>query len=193
MFHWTPASFQERDYKPGDEIPKRPPNSFMLYRKDQCPGKSSGSKPTGVSGSQISIYSGQSWGGMTDEQKLHYRKLSEESRARFMAANPWYRFTRGKGPRQNGKVRGKKGKSKGKGKGKAKKKEDEDEDEDGKIKEEDMDILTSESESTGTSDAWSLAGATTATASTDEEQVHVIPGKNGSDNVLDDSDGKQTP
>ncbi|KAK3809167.1 MAG: hypothetical protein J3Q66DRAFT_416011 [Benniella sp.] len=194
MFHWTPESFQERDYKPGDEIPKRPPNSFMLYRKDQCPGKSSGSNPTGVSGSQISIDSGQSWGGMTDDQKMHYRKLSEETRARFMAANPWYRFTRGKGSRQNGKVRKRKGK--GKGKGKAKKKEvevedeDEDEDEDekgsiGKIKEEDMDIGTSESESTRRSDAWSLAGAATATAtaSTDEEK----------DNVLDNSDGEQTP
>ncbi|KAF9365555.1 hypothetical protein BGX34_009594 [Mortierella sp. NVP85] len=187
MFHWTPESFQERDYKPGDDIPKRPPNSFMLYRKDQCPGKSSGAKPTGVSGSQISIYSGQSWGGMTDEQKMYYRKLSEESRARFMAANPWYKFTRGKMPRQNGKVRKRKGKSKGKSKAKKEDKDkdgDEDEEETiGRIKEEeDIDIMTSggDSESTGTSDSWSLAGATTA-ASTDESDV------------LNDSDGEQTP
>ncbi|KAI8363231.1 hypothetical protein B0O80DRAFT_523839 [Mortierella sp. GBAus27b] len=91
FYNRTPESFR-REYSDDRVKPKRPPNGFMIYRREQC-----GGRQPNESGSKISISSGKSWRLKTEEEKMYYRKKSEAERAKFATEHPLYKFSRGKG------------------------------------------------------------------------------------------------
>nr|QRN45794.1 putative mating-type 1-2-1 protein [Thielaviopsis cerberus] len=77
-----------------DEVIKakipRPPNAYIIYRKEHQ--REVRRLQPGIDNNDVSRILGQKWREESESVKMHYRRISEEYKARFMHVFPFYQY-----------------------------------------------------------------------------------------------------
>ncbi|KAK4171468.1 high mobility group box-domain-containing protein, partial [Triangularia setosa] len=77
----------------------RPPNAYILYRKDQQAALKAANP--GIPNNDISIMTGGMWKKESPEVRAEYQRRSNEIKAKLMTAHPHYRYV----PRRSSEIR----------------------------------------------------------------------------------------
>nr|AHW83204.1 HMG mating type protein [Sporothrix globosa] len=77
----------------------RPPNAYILYRKDRHRAVKEANPK--LSNNEISIILGRQWNGETDEIRVHYHKMAVDIKRQVEALHPTYKYN----PRKSSEIR----------------------------------------------------------------------------------------